>query len=118
LKLSGKQDARDRGRFHVAGPGDRLPGSRLAKAHANPPETTLEEAMTTARITGKVEYREGDGASITIRPGPIEVEETALDATISWTEGDSRGSAAMPIADYRRYVATKAIQIDGTAGAR
>ncbi len=67
-----------------------------------------------ARITGKVEYREGDGANITIRLGPCEVDETALDATISWIDGDSHGSAAMPIADFRRYVASKAIQIDGT----
>jgi hypothetical protein len=66
-----------------------------------------------ARITGKVEYREGDGANITIRPGPCEVDETALDATISWTDGESRGSAAMPIADYRRYVVSRAILIDG-----
>ena len=67
-----------------------------------------------ARIVGKVEYREGDGANITIRPGPCEVDETAMDATISWTDGDSRGSAAMPIADYRRYVSSKALQIIGT----
>jgi hypothetical protein len=66
-----------------------------------------------ARITGKVEYREGDGANITIRLGPCEIDETALDATISWSDGDSKGSAAMPIANYRRYVACKAIQIDG-----
>ena len=63
-----------------------------------------------ALITGEVRYREGDGASITIRPGPCEVEETALDATISWTDGDTRGAAAMPIADFRRLVACKAIQ--------
>lgn len=67
-----------------------------------------------ARITGKVEYREGDGANITIRLGPCEVDETALDVTISWIDGDSHGSAAMPIADFRRYVASKAIQVDGT----
>ncbi len=66
-----------------------------------------------ARIAGKVEYREGDGANITIRPGPCEVEVTALDATISWTDGDSRGVAAMPIANFRDYVANKAIQIGG-----
>ncbi len=65
-----------------------------------------------ARITGKVEYRQGDGANITIRPGPCEVEETALDATISWTDGDSHGLAAMPIADFRSYVASQAIQFD------
>ena len=64
-----------------------------------------------ARITGKVEYREGDGANITIRLGPCEVEETAADATISWTDGDSHGSTAIPIANYRRYVASGVIQI-------
>ena len=69
--------------------------------------------IKSARIIGKVEYREGDGANITIRPGPCEVDETAMDATISWTDGDSHGSAAMPIDDYRRYVSSKAIQIDG-----
>jgi hypothetical protein len=66
-----------------------------------------------ARITGKVEYREGDGANITIRPGPCEVEVTDLDATVSWTDGDSHGSAAIPIANFRSYIASKAIQIDG-----
>ena len=69
--------------------------------------------IKTARIIGKVEYREGDGANMTIRPGPCEIEETELDATISWVEGDTRGSAAMPMADYRRYIANKAIQIVG-----
>ena len=54
-----------------------------------------------AHINGKVEYREGDGANITIRPGPCQVEETALDVTISWTDGDTRGSAAIPVARAR-----------------
>ncbi len=65
-----------------------------------------------AHIVGTVEYREGDGPNITIRPGPCEVDETAMDATISWVDGDSHGSAAMPIADFRRYVLSKAIRID------
>ena len=64
-----------------------------------------------AMILGKVEYREGDGARITIRPGPCEVDETALDATISWADGDWHGSAAMPIADFRGYTASKAIAL-------
>ena len=67
-----------------------------------------------ARITGKVQYREGDGANITIPPGPCEVNVTALDATISWTDGDWRGSAAIPIADYRRYLSRRALQIVDT----
>ena len=66
-----------------------------------------------ARITGTVEDREGDGANITIPRGPCQVSETALDATISWTDGDSRGSAAIPIADYRSHLASRAIQLDG-----
>ena len=69
--------------------------------------------IKTARIIGVVEYREGDGANMTIRPGPCEIEETELDATISWVEGDTHGSAAMPMADYRRDIANKAIQIVG-----
>jgi hypothetical protein len=66
-----------------------------------------------ARIAAEVQYREGDGPNITIRPGPCQIDETELDATISWTDGDSHGSAAIPITDYRRYVASKAIQLDG-----
>jgi hypothetical protein len=69
--------------------------------------------IQSARITGKVEYREGDGPNITIRPGPCEVEETALDATISWTDGETHGSAAIPLMDFRRYVKSKALQLDG-----
>jgi hypothetical protein len=65
-----------------------------------------------ARITGTVEYREGDGANITIRKGPCEVEESVLDVTISWTEGETHGAAAIPLGDYKRYVASKAIQVD------
>lgn len=65
-----------------------------------------------ARITGKVEYREGDGANIAIRPGPCQVDESALDLTLSWVDGDSHGSAAMPLADFRSYVASQAIRID------
>jgi hypothetical protein len=64
-----------------------------------------------AHITGKLEYREGDGPNIVIRPGAVQVEETDMDATISWTDADSRGSAAIPIADFRRYVKSKVIEI-------
>lgn len=63
-----------------------------------------------AVIVGKVQYREGDGPNITIRPGPCTVEVTAMDATISWSDGESHGSAAIPLADYQRYVASKAIR--------
>ena len=57
-----------------------------------------------AQVRGKVEYREGDGTNIVIRPGPVEVETTPTDATLSWTDGETHGSAAIPIADFRTYV--------------
>lgn len=69
--------------------------------------------IQSARITGVVEYRQGDGPNITIRTGPCEVELTELDATISWTDGDSHGSAAMPIADFRHLVDRRAIRLEG-----
>jgi len=65
-----------------------------------------------AQVKGKVEYREGDGANITIRCGPVQVQTTPTDATLSWTDGDSRGSAAMPIADFQVYVVKGMIERD------
>ncbi|WP_326535805.1 hypothetical protein [Pseudorhodoferax sp.] len=66
-----------------------------------------------AEITGKVEYREGDGPLLRIRKGPVEVTNTALDATLSWQDegGDVRSSTAMPIADFKRYLAEGAIRL-------
>lgn len=62
-------------------------------------------------IIGKVEFREGDGPNIPIRPGPVEVETTGPDATLSWADGESRGAAVIPIADFRRYVDQGAIKL-------
>lgn len=64
-----------------------------------------------AQILGKVEYREGDGPMILIRPGPVEVETTERDAMLSWSDGDTRGAAAIPLNDFKRYVATGAIRL-------
>jgi len=69
-----------------------------------------------ARITGLVEYREGEGARIAIRQGPCDVQVTALDATISWVDGDSHGSTAIPIADFMLLLQSQAIQYDEPAG--
>ena len=62
-----------------------------------------------ASIVGKVEYREGDGAMITIPLGPCEVSLTNDSATISWTDGNTRGLTAIPLSDYQRYVNSGAI---------
>jgi hypothetical protein len=67
----------------------------------------------TARIVGKVEYREGDGPAMEIREGPVEVAITAIDATLSWVDGEDHGSTALPIGDFRRYLEEGKIQLDG-----
>jgi len=69
-----------------------------------------------ARIVGEVEYREGDGPQMLIPQGPVEVELTINDATLSWTDGDTHGSTAIPLSDFRRYCADGAIVVDGDAG--
>jgi hypothetical protein len=66
----------------------------------------------TARITGTVEYREGDGPNIAIRPGPVEVSLSETDATLSWVDEDTHGSAAMPLTDFNRHVREGRIQLD------
>ena len=65
-----------------------------------------------ATIVGKVEYRQGDGANMPIRCGPIDVETTQSDATLSWVDGDSHGNAAIPLTDFKRYLAEGAIKMN------
>lgn len=79
--------------------------------HEQPAQQELPAQQ--AQVKGKVEYREGDGANIAIRPGPVQVKLTTADATLSWADGDTRGSASMPIGDFRTYVAKGAIALRG-----
>lgn len=62
-----------------------------------------------AHIVGRVTYVEGDGPEIVIRPGPCEIEATDLDVTISWTDGDTRGSTAIPLTSFQQFEASGAI---------
>jgi hypothetical protein len=39
------------------------------------------------------------------------VEVTELDATLTWTEGASRGSAAIPLGQFRRFADSGALLI-------
>lgn len=64
-----------------------------------------------AHIVGKVEFREGDGPNMPIRPGPVDIDTTHADATLSWADGDTRGAASIPLADFKRYVAEGAIKL-------
>lgn len=64
-----------------------------------------------AHIVGKVEFREGDGPNMPIRPGPVDIDTTHTDATLSWADGNTRGAASIPLADFKRYVAEGAIKL-------
>lgn len=66
-----------------------------------------------AQVIGMVEYRAGDGTQLPIRPGPVEVQTTAIDATLSWSDGETHGSAAIPIGDFRTLVAKGQIRLEG-----
>ena len=74
--------------------------------------TTAPVATQPGRILGTVEYREGDGPMIAIRCGPVGVQLTATDATLSWTDGEARGAAAMPLNIFHNYVSLGAIKLD------
>jgi len=65
-----------------------------------------------AHIVGKVEYRSGDGPNVEIRPGPVDLTTGINDVTLSWTDEETHGSAAMPLADFKRYVSEGLIKLD------
>lgn len=65
----------------------------------------------TGYIVGKVEFRPGDGALMCIPKGPVEIETTKLEATLSWVEGETHGAAAIPLTDFKRYVTKGAISL-------
>jgi hypothetical protein len=65
-----------------------------------------------AQVLGKVEYRAGDGPSIVIPPGPIEVQVSFDSAVLSWGDGGAAQTTAIPVAEYQRHVAEGAILED------
>ena len=63
------------------------------------------------QVKGNVTYREGDGVEIKVPLGPCEIEVTDLDVTLTWVDGATHGSTAIPLSDYERYVATGALVV-------
>lgn len=66
----------------------------------------------TAQIVGPVEFRTGDGTKMPIPPGPVEVQRSTNEVTLSWVDGDTHGAATLPAIDFRRYVSEGAIELD------
>jgi hypothetical protein len=64
-----------------------------------------------AQIVGEVQYREGDGANMLIRPGPVKIHMGNIDVTLSWEDEGTRGSTAIPLADFKRFVSEGKIKL-------
>lgn len=62
-----------------------------------------------AQVHGCVEYRLGDGPLMQVPPGKVEVERGPGDVTLSWGDGNTRQSAAIPAGDFERHVARRII---------
>jgi 2-methylisocitrate lyase-like PEP mutase family enzyme len=82
---------------------DATPHAQLNSFFTLTGETTAR--ARSAEIIGGVTFREGEGPRVSIRPGPVEVITSALDATLSWGVGSEKESAAMPIGMFCEYVA-------------
>jgi hypothetical protein len=65
-----------------------------------PPSPSRQRAL----VVDVVQFREGDGPMLQVPVGEVEVVMTATDVTIAWQDGDSRGSATMPLTDFRHHV--------------
>ena len=63
-------------------------------------------------VTGDVQYREGDGPMMRIRRGLCEIEETELDVTFGWQDGNNRLSAVILRDEFDRLNALGALRIE------
>lgn len=66
----------------------------------------MTETIPTEHITihEGVQFTPGDGAPITIRPGPAQMQRGKNSVTLSWTEENgAAGSASMPASEFERY---------------
>ncbi|MBG9387761.1 hypothetical protein [Caenimonas aquaedulcis] len=60
--------------------------------------------MQHAIIRGEVCFRAGDGVTMPIPPGPVDIEVADDSVTIGWTAGDDALSTAITRDEYDRYV--------------
>lgn len=71
--------------------------------------STETPAAVRANILGRVEFRLGEGPLLAIRQGSVEITFSPGDAVFAWSEGNWREEAAMPFANFCRYVSEGAI---------
>lgn len=67
-------------------------------------------------VDDDVTYTPGDGAPIAIPRGAVEIDRSEDSTTLSWTaDNNAAGSAAMPRAEFERYVSEGKIALDAKA---
>jgi 2-methylisocitrate lyase-like PEP mutase family enzyme len=71
--------------------------------------STEAPSTVKANIVGRVEFRLGEGPLIEIRQGWVEITFSPGDALLAWSEGNWRDEAAIPFANFCRYVSDGAI---------
>jgi 2-methylisocitrate lyase-like PEP mutase family enzyme len=71
--------------------------------------STETQSTVEAIIVGQVEFRLGEGPLIEIRQGRVQITFSPGDAVFAWSEGNWREEAAMPFANFCRYVSAGAI---------
>jgi len=57
-----------------------------------------------ALIRGEVEFRAGDGMTMPIPDGPVEIEIADDSVMLSWHEGPTASSTAITREEFDRYV--------------
>lgn len=57
-----------------------------------------------ALIRGEVEFRAGDGMTLPIPDGPVEIEIADDSVTLSWQEGADVSTTAITRDEFNRYV--------------
>ena len=64
-----------------------------------------------ALIRGEVEFRAGDGMTLPIPDGPVEIEVADDSVTLSWHEGATASSTAITREEFDRYVSEGKIRV-------
>ena len=57
-----------------------------------------------ALIRGDVQFRAGDGMTLEVPDGPVEIEIADDSVTLSWIEGADASATAITHDEYERYV--------------
>jgi hypothetical protein len=64
-----------------------------------------------ALIRGEVEFRAGDGVTMPIPDGPVEIEIADDSVTLSWIEGADASATAITRDEFDRYVSEGKIRL-------